>query len=88
MAANLYVEGWPPWIENASVGGQLALAQAAAEVFKPIVRCAATEVDPATGARDLEIPKALFDHFGHVHCGVYVAVTAGGRVAEGDAALL
>ena len=86
--ANLYVEGWPAWSENEAVGRSMTLGAARAEVFKPIVRCAATEVDPATAARDLEIPKALFDHYGHVHCGVYVDITVGGRVAEGDEARL
>jgi len=65
-----------------SIGG------ARADVFKPIVRCAATEVDPATAERDMEIPRALFDHYGHVLCGIYVKVTNAGRVAEGDPAVL
>jgi hypothetical protein len=58
---------------------------ARARVFKPIVRCAATEVDPTTAVRDLEVPKALFDNYGHMHCGVYIQVTASGRVGLGDA---
>ena len=86
--ANVYVEGWPAWAENEAVGQSMVLGQAAAEVFKPIVRCAAPDVDPATGERDMEITKALFDNFGHLFCGVYVKVTDGGRVAEGDAASL
>ncbi len=86
--ANLYIEGWPAWCENEAAGRSVGIGGARAEVFKPIVRCAATEVDPATGERDMEIPKALFDHFGHVHCGIYVKVTDGGRVAEGDPAVL
>jgi uncharacterized protein YcbX len=53
-------------------------------VFKRIVRCAATEVDPATGARDLAVPRGLMDHFGHTDCGVYAEVIAGGDVAPGD----
>jgi len=28
--------------------------------------------------------KALFDHYGHMFCGVYLKVEAGGAVAEGD----
>jgi uncharacterized protein YcbX len=46
----------------------------------------ATHVDPATGERDIDVVKALFDHYGHLHCGVYVSVGAGGTVAEGDVA--
>lgn len=84
--ANLYVEGWPAWAENGWTGQQLTLGGARAEVFKPIVRCAATHVNPTTAERNLDIVKALFDHYGHMNCGVYVHVTAPGRVAEGDAA--
>ncbi len=54
-------------------------------MFKPIVRCAATCVDPTTAERDLDVTKALFDNYGHMFCGVYVQVTAGGRVSVGDA---
>lgn len=83
--ANLYVEGWPAWEENRWTGQRLMLGWATAEVFKPIVRCAATNVCPTTAERDLELTKALFDHYGHMHCGIYVRVSAPGRVALGDA---
>jgi uncharacterized protein YcbX len=86
--ANLYVDGWPAWIENEAVGGALELGPARATVFKSITRCAATEVDPATAARDLPVPQALRQHYGHVFCGVYAHVTQGGTLAEGDPARL
>jgi uncharacterized protein len=54
-------------------------------VFKPIVRCAATHVDPATAERDMDVVKALFDNYGHMHLGIYVHVTDSGRVTVGDA---
>lgn len=82
---NVYVEGWPAWAENDWAERELMLGWAKAKVFKPIVRCAATEVDPATGVKDLEVVKALFDTYGHMHCGIYVHVTAAGRVGLGDA---
>jgi len=82
---NLYVEGWPAWAEHDWTGRRLMLGWAEAEVFKPIVRCAATEVNPATAERDAEVTKALFDAFGHMHCGIYVRMTQPGRVSLGDA---
>lgn len=82
---NIYVEGWPAWAENDWAGRELMLGWARATVFKPIVRCAATEVDPSAGAKDLEVVRALFDNYGHMHCGVYLTVTASGRVGLGDA---
>jgi uncharacterized protein YcbX len=85
--ANLYVEGWPAWIENeAGEGALVRIGAAAASLFKPIVRCVATHVDPQTGERDMDVVKALFDNFGHLHCGIYVHVTEGGALAEGDRA--
>lgn len=81
--ANLYVEGWPAWVENDWTGRTLTVGGATAEVLKPIVRCAATHVDPATAERDVELVKALFDHYGHMLCGIYLNVTGGGEVVEG-----
>jgi uncharacterized protein YcbX len=84
--ANLYVEGWPAWAENDWAGKPLMVGWARAEVFKPIVRCAATHVDPATAERDLDVCKALFDNYGHMFCGSYIRVTSAGGVGLGDAA--
>jgi uncharacterized protein YcbX len=83
---NLYVEGWPAWAENDWEGRELMVGWARATVFKPIVRCAAPDVDPATGVADLEITKALHANYGHLLCGVYVRMTTAGRVGLGDAA--
>jgi uncharacterized protein YcbX len=82
--ANLYVEGWPAWVENDWTGRTMRVGQARAEVLKPIVRCAATHVDPVTAERDIEVVKALFDHYGHMLCGIYLNVEEGGMVCEGD----
>jgi len=83
--ANLYVEGWPPWVENDWKGRNLLLGFARATVFAPIVRCAATEVDPQTAKRDLPLVEHLFEQYGHRDCGIYVQVTHGGTVRVGDA---
>jgi hypothetical protein len=83
--ANLYVEGWRPWAENA-FQGEIRLGGAVARTVKPIVRCLATHVDPKTGERDLDVTRSLFDAYGHTLCGVYVAVVSGGRVKAGDVA--
>jgi uncharacterized protein YcbX len=86
--ANLYVEGWPAWVENDAVGDALRLGAVEARIFKPITRCAATEVDPSTAERDLPIPQALREHYGHVFCGIYAHIAQGGALAEGDPARL
>jgi uncharacterized protein YcbX len=84
--ANLYVEGWPPWIEDGWTGRDLTLGGVETRIFKSIVRCAATNVDPASAVRDLEITRALFENYGHMNLGLYVHVTKAGEVAVGDAA--
>jgi uncharacterized protein YcbX len=81
---NVYVEGWPAWREFDLIGRELAIGGARLKVVKRIVRCAATEVDPDTGIRDLAVPRTLMANFGHADCGVYAEVVAGGEVAEGD----
>ncbi len=82
---NIMIEGLPPWSELDLVGRELITASGLKlQVIKRIERCAATNVDPQSGARDLQLPKALMTAFGHVDCGIYCQITAGGRVAEGE----
>jgi uncharacterized protein YcbX len=84
--ANLYVGGWPAWRELDMVGQTIAVgADVQLKIVKRIVRCAATDVDPATGMRDLQIPDTLRRAFGHADCGVYAKVIAPGEIAVGDA---
>jgi uncharacterized protein len=83
--ANLYVQGWPAWSELDLVGREIAVGPSARlKVVKRIVRCAATNVDPDTGVRDLAIPDTLMRNLGHTDCGVYAEVIAGGTIAPGD----
>ncbi len=84
---NLQVEGWPAWREFDLVGGQIAVGSARLKVVKRIERCAATEVDPDTGIRDLHVVKTLMTAFGHTDCGVYAEVIKAGDVADGDAVI-
>jgi uncharacterized protein YcbX len=82
--ANLYVAGWPAWHEFSLVGQEIAIGAARLKVTKRIVRCAATNVDPDTGVRDLTIPATLLKTFDHMDCGIYAQVVAGGAIAPGD----
>jgi MOSC domain-containing protein YiiM len=49
------------------------------------VPCAAINVDPDTGMRDLEIPATLLRTYDHMDCGIYARVIEGGEIAAGDA---
>ena len=82
--ANLYVEGWPAWHEFDLVDRTIAIGSARATIVKRITRCAAVNVDPDTGARDLSIPNALMQRLGHNECGVYAEIIDDGSVALGD----
>jgi uncharacterized protein YcbX len=82
---NVYVEGWQAWKEFDLLGREIAIGKnARLKVVKRIVRCAATNVDPDTGARDLSVPETLLRSFGHADCGVYAEVIEGGEITAGD----
>ena len=82
--ANLYVRGWPAWSELDLLGRTLAIGDVRLKMVKRIVRCAATNVDPETAARDLNIPHTLMRALGHCDCGVYAEVVAGGTIKTDD----
>jgi uncharacterized protein YcbX len=83
--ANVYLDGWPAWSELGLVGEEIAIGgNARLKIVKRIVRCAATNVDPDTGARDLAIPDALQRAYGHADCGIYGEVATPGEIAVGD----
>ncbi len=85
--ANVYVDGWPAWSElDLAPGTPVRLGAATTEVVKSIRRCIATHVNPDSGARDVEILAALKQFYGHLYCGVYLRVAAGGPLNEGDPA--
>lgn len=84
--ANLYVTGWPAWHEFDLLRRELTVGGVRLKVVKRIVRCAATNVDPQTGARDMEIPPTLMRTFNHMDCGVYAEVIGAGDIAVGDSA--
>jgi uncharacterized protein YcbX len=67
------------------VGQEIAVGPSVRlKIVARIVRCAATEVDPDTGIRDLPIPSLLMETYGHADCGVYAEVAAPGTIAAGD----
>lgn len=81
---NLHVQGWAPWAELALVGESFAAGGVTLCGIDRIRRCAATNVDPQTAARDMQIPRLLQSAFGHGDCGLYARVTGAGTVKVGD----
>jgi hypothetical protein len=85
--ANVYFDGTPAWSEHDWIDSEITLGAARLRVISPVTRCAATQVNPATAKRDLDIVPALGRTFGHTNMGVYAEVVAGGEVALGDVLL-
>jgi len=83
---NLYVAGWPAWHEFDLLDREFTIGnRARLKAIKRIERCAATDVDPDTGIRDLTIPRTLMQSFGHTDCGIYAEVIEAGDISIGDA---
>lgn len=82
--ANIYVDGARPWEEFDWVGSEIRIGGAVFSVDRKIGRCGATNVNPLTGRRDLDIPSSLRTAFGHKNLGVYLIARDGGGIAVGD----
>ncbi len=82
--ANVYFDGAPPWAELDWVGKEFTMGTAKVRGVKLIERCAATNVNPQTATRDLDIPRTLIQTYGHRHLGIYVQVIDNGQIAVND----
>ena len=82
--ANIYFDGVPAWEELGWIVSTVAVGSARLRVIATITRCAATEVNPTTAERDLDIVAALQRAFGHNLMGIYAEVAASGDIAVGD----
>ncbi|MCP1244133.1 MOSC domain-containing protein [Acetobacter lambici] len=83
--ANVYFSGWPAGRELEMVGRTFRLGAARLRVMMRTRRCAATEVDPTTARRDLQIPRLIMQNYGHADMGIYAEVIEGGEIRLGEA---
>lgn len=81
---NLVIAGLPAWVEFTWLGKEISVGQVGLAVFKRTERCAATNVDPETGARDMAVPAVLQRTWGHTDFGVYASVLTPGTLTRGD----
>ncbi len=81
---NLYVDGLPAWEEFTWLDRRVTAGRTMLRAIHRIPRCAATNVDPETGVRDLDLPRSLLQAWGHADCGIYLEVESGGEIAAGD----
>lgn len=83
--ANVYIDGPPAWSEFEWLDRRLAInGMAALKIIDRITRCAATEVAPGSGVRDLSIPRILRTRFGHQDMGLYARVEQDCTLSRGD----
>jgi GntR family transcriptional regulator / MocR family aminotransferase len=82
--ANFYIDGARPWEEFEWIGSDLRIGGATFRVDRRNGRCGATNVNPDTGRRDLDIPGSLRAAFGHKDLGIYLVTKESGTVAVGD----
>ncbi|MEP3274770.1 MAG: MOSC N-terminal beta barrel domain-containing protein [Stappiaceae bacterium] len=82
--ANIYIDHLPAWQEFDWIGRSLSNGDATLLATKRTERCAATNVDPKSGARDLTLPRKLLQTFDHTDCGIYLKVTGAGSLAVTD----
>ena len=82
--ANFYIDGAEPWEEFDWVGSDITIGDTLFRVDRRNGRCGATNVNPETGRRDLDLPGSLRAAFGHKDLGIYLVAREGGRVTAGD----
>lgn len=82
--ANFYIEGLRPWEELDWVGSDIQLGDVLFRVDRRNGRCSATNVNPVSGERDLDIPGELRKSFGHKDLGIYLMARSSGKVVLGD----
>jgi GntR family transcriptional regulator/MocR family aminotransferase len=85
--ANLYIDGARPWEEFDWVGSDIRIGGVPFRVDRRNGRCGATNVDPETGRRDLDIPGSLRAAFGHKEFGIYLIAREGGTLSVGNSVL-
>ncbi|MEB3049869.1 MOSC N-terminal beta barrel domain-containing protein [Mycolicibacter sp. MYC123] len=86
--ANIYIEGTPAFAEAALVDKDFSIGAVRLRGLAAIPRCAATEVNPSTAARDLAVPKLLVEHYGHANFGIWAEVTKGAVLRQDDPVMI
>jgi uncharacterized protein YcbX len=81
---NVVIDGAPAFGELDWMEQEVRLPGLTLVGMKRTGRCAATNVDPKTGARDMQIPRSLVAEYGHEDFGIYLTAKTGGVIAVGD----
>jgi uncharacterized protein YcbX len=82
--ANLFVDGLPAWFELGALGEEFGLGGVRVRAVHRTKRCAATEVDPGTGRRDLPVVTMIDRTYRHQFMGIHLEVLTAGVVEKGS----
>ena len=81
---NVIFSGIKAWEEFNWLGKIITIGDVKFEIFRKTKRCAATNVNPNTSLRDLNIPNQLQKIYGHYDLGVYGKVLKKGIIKIND----
>ena len=81
---NVIFSGIKAWEEFNWLGKIITIGGVKFEIFRKTKRCAATNVNPNNGLRDLNIPNQLQKIYGHYDLGVYGKVLNKGIIKIND----
>ena len=81
---NIMLKTSTPFEEAELIGHRLSLGDAILQIVEPVGRCAAIDVDPATGVRGPRLLPEMKQAFGHTDLGIFAEVVQGGAVRPGD----
>ena len=82
--ANIYLDGVPAWEELDWVGRDIRIGGLRLHAATPTRRCAAVDVNPVTGQRDMTLPRTIVHHRGHANLGIYLEIIEDGSIHTGD----
>lgn len=82
--ANLWIAGAGAWKEREWLGREIEVGRVRLRVVEMIERCAATNVNPESAERDINLPLLLQRGYGHRCMGVHCMVMRGGEIEVGD----
>ena len=81
---NIIYQGLMSWEEFNWIERRIKIGEVEVQIFRKTKRCAATEVNPQNGKRDINIPNQLHKIYGHSDLGVYGLVLNKGSLKTGD----
>jgi uncharacterized protein YcbX len=81
--ANVFVDGLRAWSELDTIGQEFDLGGVRVRAVHRTNRCAATEVDPVSGRRDLPVVSMIDRTYGHRLMGIQLEVLTAGVLEKG-----